>query len=141
EDMADWTRSYAETVWRTNMSTAYSAGRFRQMADPAVAYAIGALMFDGPTDTGPMGDTRPNHAAAVGLVGAADDPGWQIIAPPLGYNCRHSLSFLSWDECRRRGKVLPDGSIRRMKIPNDAFPDKGFRSGGRPDQLIYGGQI
>jgi SPP1 gp7 family putative phage head morphogenesis protein len=139
EEMADWSRSYAETVWRTNMSTAYSAGRFRQMADPAVAYAIGGLMFDGPTS--PSTGTRPNHAAAVGLIGAADDPGWQVIAPPLGYNCRHSLSLISWGDCKRRGLVLADGSIRRMKIPSGAFPDKGFRAGGRPDQLIYGGKL
>jgi hypothetical protein len=144
EDMTDWSHSYAETVWRTNMSTAYSAGRFRQMADPAVAYAIGALMFDGPTDVATkhgFGSSRANHVAAVGLIGAADDPGWQIIAPPLGYNCRHSLSFISWGECETRGFVLPDGSIRRMKIPSDAFPDKGFRVGGRPDQLIYSGAL
>lgn len=85
EDMADWTHAYAETVMRTNMGTAYSAGKFRQMADPAVAYAIGALRFDGPTDIPPAGDARPNHAAAVGLIGAANDPGWARIAPPLGY--------------------------------------------------------
>lgn len=142
EDMSDWTRSYAETVWRTNMSTAYSAGRFRQMADPAVAHAIGALMFDGPRDrVSSGGDARDNHVAAVGLIGAADDPGWQKIAPPLGFNCRHSLSFLSWAECKRRGVVLPNGKIRRMRIPKDAYPDAGFRHGGRPDQLIYGGAV
>lgn len=28
--IADWTRAYAETVFRTNVATAYSAGRFRQ---------------------------------------------------------------------------------------------------------------
>lgn len=139
EDMADWTRSYAETVWRTNMATAYSAGRFRQMADPAVAYAIGALMFAGPTDRESQGgDARDNHVAAVGLIGAPDDPGWQKIAPPLGYNCRHRLDLISWGELKRRRLVQPDGTVRRMRIPSGAFPDKGFRVGGRPDQLIYG---
>ena len=80
-DMADWTRAYAETAFSTNVSTAYSAGRFRQMADPAVAFAIGALMFDGPADD----DARPNHVAALGLIAAPDDPVWHKLAPPLGW--------------------------------------------------------
>ncbi len=138
EDMADWTRAYAETVFRTNLSTAYSAGRFREMADPAVAYAIGALMFDGPTDAEPAGSSRRNHVAAVGLIAAPTDPVWDKLAPPLGWSCRHSLSLVPWGECRRRRLVLPDGTIRPARVPPGAHADAGFRHTGRPDIAIYG---
>jgi SPP1 gp7 family putative phage head morphogenesis protein len=136
EDMDGWTRWYSETVAETNMNTAYSAGRFRQMADPAVASVIGALMFDGPQDDS---STRPNHAAAVGLIAAPDDPVWNVIAPPLGFRCRHYLSFVNWETLKRMGLVLENGRVRRATIPAGAHADPGFRHTGRPDIAIYGG--
>lgn len=141
EDMSRFTHAYAETVFRTNVSTAYSAGRFREMANPAVQFAIGALMFDGPTDSLPAGDSRPNHVAAVGLIASASDPVWSALAPPLGYNCRHRLSFVSWPELKRRRLLLPDGSVRKASIPPGAHADEGFQHTGRPDIAIYGGAV
>ena len=141
-DMDRFTRSYAETVFRTNVSTAYTAGRFREMANPAVAFAIGALKFVGPTSTPPQGDTRPNHAAAVGLIAAADDPVWRTMRPPLGYNCRHSVTFVGWPELKRRGLLRPDGKVRRATIPEGAYPDPGFRVGsGAPEIDVYAGAV
>lgn len=81
--MGDFTRGYAETVFRTNANTAYTSGMFRQVRDPAVADVIGAFRYDAVLDS----DVRPNHRAAHGLVAAPDDPIWHRIAPPLGYNC------------------------------------------------------
>ncbi|MCU0724012.1 MAG: phage head morphogenesis protein [Planctomycetes bacterium] len=134
-DMGDWTRAYAETVFRTNMATAYSAGRFSQMAEPAVRRAIAALRFDGPNDS----DARPNHVAALGLIAAPEDPVWNACAPPLGYNCRHGLSFVSWPEARAARLVLPDGTIRRAVVPRGAGPDLGFKHVHRPDIAVYAG--
>lgn len=91
EDLADWTRAYTETALHTNIATAYSAGRFRQMAEPAVAYAIGALMFDGPDDD----SARPNHVAALGLIAAPDDPVWDALAPPLGFRAVEAGALVS----------------------------------------------
>lgn len=39
------------------------------------------------------------------------------------------------------GMLDAQGNVRPMKIPSNAFPDRGFRHEGRPDQLIYGGAI
>lgn len=134
EDMADWTRSYAETVFRTNVSTAYSAGRFRQMADPDVAKAIGALRYSTAGDV----DVRKNHKHADGLIAAADDPVWQRLAPPLGYNCRCGVDFVSWPELERKG-LVQGGTVRRSQAPRGAHADSGFTHTGRPDVMIYGG--
>lgn len=55
------------------------------------------------------------------------------------HNCRHSLSFVSWPELRARRLVLPDGTVRRARLPAGAHADAGFRHTGRPDRAIYGG--
>lgn len=134
EDMAGWTRAYSQTVAETNLATAYSAGRFRQVSDPATASVIGALMFDGPADS----SARPNHKAAIGLIAAPDDPVWDFLAPPLGFRCRHGLSFVDWLTLKRMGLVLPNGRVRAARIPPGAGPDPGFRHTGRPDRVLYG---
>jgi SPP1 gp7 family putative phage head morphogenesis protein len=82
-EVAPWSRSYSETVYRTNLSTAYNAGRFEQASDPEVKDAIPALVFESMDDD----RTRPNHKAADGLIAAADDPIWKRLHAPLGYNC------------------------------------------------------
>jgi len=136
EDMAKWTRNYAETVAQTNFATAHSAGRFRQMADPAVRYAIGALEIVGPTDS----TARPNHRAAVGLVASPEWGGWHRMAPPLGYACRHSLRYVGWPELERMGRVQ-GGRVTDPVVPSGAGPDEGFEHYGRPDVAIYGGRL
>lgn len=82
QEIAPWSRSYAETTYRTNLATAYTAGRIAQANDPEVRDAVPALVYEA------MGDdrTRPNHAAADGLIAAADDPIWKRIHPPNGFN-------------------------------------------------------
>lgn len=136
EDMAAWTEAYAETVFRTSMNTAYSAGRFRQMADPSVSQVIGALRFTAVGDA----DTRPNHAAADGMIAGPMDSVWQALAPPLGFNCRCTLDFVTWGELDRMG-LAHDGIVRPARHPSGAHADSGFRHTGRPDQLIYGGAV
>jgi len=78
-----WTDSYARTAFLTNVSTAVSAGRFRQVQDPAVQAVIPAFRFDSVNDA----DTRPNHRAADNHVWSVDNPVWNKLAPPLGFNC------------------------------------------------------
>lgn len=132
-DMRDWTRAYAETVFRTNVTTSYAAGRFRQMADPAVRRAIAALRYTAVMDV----DTRPNHRAADGMIAAPEDPVWDRISPPLGYNCRCGVDFVSWPEARAAGIVTGDTTIRPARIPPGAHADPGFRHTGTPYRSIY----
>jgi SPP1 gp7 family putative phage head morphogenesis protein len=133
QDMKDWTRAYAETVWRTNVTTAYAAGTFAQMADPAVRRAIAALRFTAMMDV----DTRENHRAADGLIAAPEDAVWDSISPPLGYNCRCGVDPVSWPEARRANLIVAEGTIRPARIPAGAHADPGFRHTGRPDRQLY----
>jgi len=134
----NFARAYAETVYRTNMNTAYSAGRFMQARDPDVAAVIGGLERVSVLDS----DVRPNHAAGHGLVASVNDPVWGVAAPPSGYNCRCSAIFTSKGELRRRGLLdVKTGRVRRYEPPGFRrfHPDPGFRA-SRPDTAIYGGQ-
>ena len=126
-----WPESYAQTVYRTTLSTAYSAGRFAQAADPDVRAVFKAFEFVTAGDV----DVRHNHAAAEGLVAGADDPLWERYAPPLGYNCRCGLELVDRWELERRGLIEPGGGVKPYLPPaiGEAGPDPGF-AGGRPDR-------
>lgn len=78
-----------ETIFRTNLQTAYMAGRYREMMEnvryrPWWQYV--AIMD---------GHTRPSHAALNGRVFRYDDPIWRYYYPPNGFNCRCRVRALS----------------------------------------------
>lgn len=131
----DWTQAYAQTVYRTGVGNAYTAGRFRQMQDPDVSRVIGALRYGAVLDP----NTRANHAAADGMIAAVGDPVWSQMAPPAGFNCRCTVEFVDWIELRRLGLADGQGNVRPGVLPPGALPDPGFRHSGRPDIAIYGG--
>lgn len=76
--------AYLENVFRTGVQSAYGAGRFRGLADPAVIDALPIRIYR------TVGDdrVRPEHAALEGFVWdarASDE--WANYAPPNGYQC------------------------------------------------------
>lgn len=132
---SDWTDAYARMAFRTNVNTAVTAGRFRQAQDQDVRAVIPAFRFDAVDDS----DTRDNHAAADGIILRVDNPAWNRIAPPLAWNCRCQVSIATAPQLRRAGRLRADGTVIESAVPAGAFPDAGFRHGGRPDLFINGG--
>ena len=124
-----WSEGYARMVFRTNINTAISAGRFRQAQDPDIQEVAPAFRFDAIGD----GDTRDNHDAADGLIMSVSNPEWRKIAPPLGYSCRCQVVHVTRSELESMGRIRKDGSLIEDKVPSGAFADPGFRHGGRPD--------
>lgn len=122
--LTGWSEAYADTVVQTNAATAYAAGRMEQAQRPAVRAVAPAFELIGPVDS----NTRPNHAAAVGLIAGVDDPIWREFGPPLGYRCRHSLSLVPRRELERRGLLLDGGLVARYLPPgfSKAHRDVGF---------------
>ena len=77
---------HLETVFRTNMQTAYGAGRRRGLEDVSDAFPFWqyhAVMDD---------RTRPRHAAINGIILPADNPFWEEHYPPWGFNCRCAVT-------------------------------------------------
>ena len=71
-----------KTIYQTNMSQAYEAGRQAVMWDdnPLFPYVQYSAILDNRT--------RPQHRALHGVVMRKNDPAWAAIAPKNGYNCR-----------------------------------------------------
>lgn len=132
-EVLGFTRAYAETVYRTNVATAFSAGRWRALADPEVQIIIPALEYHATLDS----SVRENHRAAHGLIMAVDDDRWSQFSPPMGYNCRCAAVPVDRDRLRRMRRLTPEGLVVRQRTPDGAHPDPGF-GGGRPDRVIYG---
>ena len=118
-----YTGSYAETVYRTNIASSYTQGRIDQAKDPVFKRQVAAWEFR----TYPGADVRPNHAAMRGKVAATDDPIWDTMRPPLGYNCRCSLEFVGHRQALKAGAIDADGVTLSQRAPAGAFPDPGFK--------------
>ncbi len=88
-ELTGWAQSYAETVYRTNLNSAYTAGRFAQAKDPNIRKVIVGLELvtagDNDVRSGRAQDHGENHAAADRFRASADDPMWLVVAPPNGY--------------------------------------------------------
>jgi SPP1 gp7 family putative phage head morphogenesis protein len=129
---AAWSESYARMSFRTNVNTAVTAGRFRQAQDPDVKALVPCMQFDAVDD----GDVRDNHHAGDGIILKVDNPAWNKVAPPLGYNCRCQVNLITVPMLRRMGRINPDGSVREDRVPSGWRPDAKFRHGGRPDLMM-----
>ncbi len=134
-EMGDFTRSYAETVFRTNVSRAYNAGRMRQAADPEIQEVIGAFEFETADDD----DVRFTHEDADKFLAPLSDADWDRVSPPLSYNCRCSLRMVDKFELERRG-LLQNGVVIRVEPRNlqNAINNVTPGFGTRPDGSIYG---
>ena len=133
-EIGNFSESYAETIYRTNLASAYTAGRFKQMQDPDVRAVAPAFEFNAVGDA----DTRKNHGAADGAIAGVGDALWDKVSPPLGYNCRCDLRVVDRFDMEERGLLDAKGNPKRY-IPasfRNAHPDKGFVI-QRPDRRIY----
>ena len=85
------------TIYQTNMQSAYMAGRQAEMLKSVKTHPY--WQYIAVMD----GGTRPSHAALNGKVFRWDDPIWQHIFPPNGYNCRCRIRALSAAAVKRMG--------------------------------------
>ncbi len=127
-----WDKRRIETLFQTNMQTAYQAGRWKgvQKTKKYLPY----LEYSSVLDT----RTRPAHSVLHGIVFPADHPFWDSHYPPNGFNCRCTAVQLSEYQVKKEGlevqKELPKsfeytdprtGLTQRIVNPQ---PDPGFRN-------------
>lgn len=107
-----------ETIYRTNMQSAYMAGRWKQFKANAAArpYWRYVAVMDART--------RPEHAALNGLTFHHDDPFWSSYWPPNGWRCRCRVEALDRDDLRAEGVEPGDGSgrISEVSVPSGREP-------------------
>ncbi len=136
-----FTKGYAHTVYRTNLTTAYTAGRFKQLENENVRKVIRGLKYSIRGI-----NTRDNHRANSKIWAEIDDPIWNTHSPPQGYNCHCRLILVSKKRFERKMKsqrrLRADGSVRPAREPSgggpDTLADGSLFVTNRPDRAIYG---
>ena len=123
-----------DTIFRTNVQTAYQVGRYQQMTAPEVVDSRPYWMYDAVND----GGTRPSHRAMDGMVWRYDDPIWDTWYPPNGFRCRCKVIALSPEAVARRGLKIAEGNLPETvdKGTGEILqmePDKGFKTNPAAD--------
>lgn len=109
-DRAGWkgnTPWRLETIFRTNMQSAYAAGQWREIV--AQSDIAPFLLYDAIDDH----RTRPLHHSWDNTVLPVGHAWWNTHYPPCGWNCRCGVIQLSADELRAMG-LAPD-----IRAPDD----------------------
>ena len=123
-DLQGLPKSYQETVFRTAVQSSYNAGRWAHFRDHAERRPI--LRYTAINDS----RTRPAHRALHGLMMPVDDPRWQTLAPPGGFNCRCTLMSLSERQAKGMGYTGAPQDIPtwtdKHGVEHTAAPDKGW---------------
>lgn len=120
-----------ETIFRTNIQTAYNVGRYNQMVDMKERFPY--WEYDAVNDS----NTRPTHGALDRKVFLADDSFWDTWYPPNGYNCRCGVlpvhKYVAEQEGLKIEKEDPTGKLIEPidsagnKLPaRPLMPDPGF---------------
>lgn len=120
-----------ETVYRTNVQSAYHAGRYTQMM--RVADRMPWWRYVAVDDS----RTRPSHRAMHGVVRRYDDPFWDDFYPPNGFRCRCTVQALSERQMDNKGYKAGEGTPGMMVWVD---PQTGAETPvvPRPDQGFYG---
>lgn len=126
-------RHLLNTIFRTNVQAAVSAGRYQQARENIDDQPLG--MYDATLD----GRTRPTHAAQHGKIYPLDHPYWRTWWPLNGINCRCRVITITYTQARDMGlrvrdqmprNALSDTEKRRLGVDVekriDQAPDPGF---------------
>jgi len=106
---------YWETVFRTNLQTAYNAGRRMQIEkDPAVEY----LEFVGIKDSRQTEICRKRS----GIVRPKSDSWWKRNWPPLHFSCRSYVRPIYREEVAKgKVRVTPERKLAGLARPMEGF--------------------
>lgn len=96
----------ARIIYETNLSMAYSAGRFAQQSDPDVLAVYPYWQYRHSGNPNP----RHDHLRWDGLTLLASDKWWQTHYPPNGWNCGCYTEPMTARALGRQGKAGPDAA-------------------------------
>jgi SPP1 gp7 family putative phage head morphogenesis protein len=104
-----------ETVFRTQTQLAYGAGRWEADQAPEIQEILWGYQYSAVGDD----RTRETHLALDGTVLPKEDPLWERIWPPNGWNCRCQVIPIFEPE---RERPPPE----RLPSGDPVTPDAGF---------------
>ncbi|HOX23872.1 MAG TPA: phage minor head protein, partial [Elusimicrobiales bacterium] len=93
-----------ETIYRTNMDTAYSAGRHRDFMESVDSHPFWQMVAVRDSAS------RPTHRALHGKIFHWDDPFWQTHWPPYAWFCRCRVRKLTAAQVRAKGLNVESSS-------------------------------
>lgn len=127
-----WHSHRVENIFRTNMQSAYAAGRYKKMQ--AVKNSRPYWQYMAVMDK----RVRPSHAVLHGKVYPADHEFWDSNYPPNGFRCRCGVITLSERQVKAQGLTVENdmpqaGMWTDPKTGMEYFvnfpgADKGWRS-------------
>lgn len=107
------------TIYRTNITTSYAAGRLAQLKS-------GRFEYWTYRHSDSVANPRPLHVSWNGLTLPANDPWWNTHYPPNGWGCQCYVVGVSRAAGERAGGRF------------DAAPDDGVEPDGRPKGIDKG---
>lgn len=119
-----------ETIYRTNLATARAQGRYAQQKEAS------ALLPFWEYRQIDRDNKRDEHAKLAGKIFRADDPIWQRIYPPRGFNCGCSTQARSQKWMYRNGRAVDDSSALADWKPDDGW-DFNPEEDWKPDTSKY----
>lgn len=136
--------AHIETDTRTLMMHGFNSGTKEQLRRTADAFPVYQIqeVHDSRTRGNPTGiyADKGKHWQMDGFAAAADDPIWDSIWPPNGWNCRGIVRGIPIGECIRRGWADDAGAVDTQKleslfrnqrkiVADGLYPDPGFDKG------------
>jgi GNAT superfamily N-acetyltransferase len=109
--------AYLDMVFRTNVQSAYGAGRYRAMTDPDV---MGERPY---SELRTVGDARvrEEHAVLDGTVTLIGSPAFRLCSCPLGFNCRCANVTLTKDDVAGRQVITAVNDLPAGFKPTPGF--------------------
>jgi len=118
-DVSALTPAQLETLYRTHVGRAQTAGKMRVLSSPLVGDQFPYLLYSAVHDS----RVRPEHKAmeTIGLNGTAvyrrDDPIWNLFLPPWDWNCRCEVIPLDKETAAQYGVVEAMEWVRSGEPP------------------------
>ncbi len=104
-----------DTIFRTNMQSAYMGGRYFEMQNVKDDFPY--WQYIAIRDN----RTRASHSELAGKVVRMDDNFWKTHYPPNGYRCRCRVRALGEQDLTDKKLKVTDGDSLKDNKPDDGF--------------------
>lgn len=123
-----------ETIFRTNVQTAYAAGHAEQRDNPVIKRRRPFNQYRAINDARTSSICRPLN----GVVRPADDPWWASNSPPRHFNCRCRIVPLTEAQAKAAGVTE---STEALPAAQEGFGAKPTLANWQPEKAGYSPEL